>query len=153
MERKKENFRAAARDIPAICPEVMVDIERDVPGKTAERIWQAPIQTACSRFISSLRHVRMRVPASVGPAFSAFAFMASTPHHDSTHQQGSAHDEKVFEVLTDHFGEQKGRNRGDHEGDDGKPQWMRERRAVATLSARERGEKLGDALAKIDGQH
>ena len=41
MERKKEKSRAAARDIPAICPAVMVDIERDVPGKTAERIWQS----------------------------------------------------------------------------------------------------------------
>src|SRR5438067_10992702 len=38
----------------------MVDIEREVPGKTAERIWQAPIQTACGRVICSMRSVRTR---------------------------------------------------------------------------------------------
>ena len=36
MERKKENSSAAGRDIPAICPAAMVDIDRDVPGNTAE---------------------------------------------------------------------------------------------------------------------
>ena len=46
MERKNENSSAAARDIPASCPPAIVDMEREVPGKTADRIWHAPIQTA-----------------------------------------------------------------------------------------------------------
>src|SRR3954465_10301066 len=54
LERKKENSKAASRDIPAICPPAMVDIERDVPGKTAERIWQAPIQMAWPSDIPSM---------------------------------------------------------------------------------------------------
>jgi len=36
---------------------LMVDIDREVPGKTAERIWQAPIHTACARLIASMRQV------------------------------------------------------------------------------------------------
>jgi len=47
MERKKENSKAEERDIPASWPAEMVLMERLVPGKTAERIWQAPIQMAC----------------------------------------------------------------------------------------------------------
>ena len=31
----------------------MVDMERDVPGKMAESVWQSPIQTACGSDISS----------------------------------------------------------------------------------------------------
>src|SRR6476661_8528815 len=54
IDRKNENSSADLRDIPAICPAAMVDIERDVQGKTAERICHAPIQTACRRFISSM---------------------------------------------------------------------------------------------------
>src|ERR1700722_16586085 len=54
MDRKNENSSADARDIPASCPAAIVDIERDVPGNTAERIWHAPIQTACPRLISSM---------------------------------------------------------------------------------------------------
>src|SRR5215831_6946825 len=46
IERKNENSSAAGRDMPAICPAAIVDIEREVPGKTADRIWQAPIQIA-----------------------------------------------------------------------------------------------------------
>ena len=57
IERKKENSSAAARDIPASCPPAMVDMERDVPGKTAEKIWQKPIQTACSRLMLSIFQV------------------------------------------------------------------------------------------------
>src|SRR5258708_30569606 len=53
MERKKENSSAAARDMPAICPAAMVDMERDVPGKTADAIWQMPIQIACGSVVSS----------------------------------------------------------------------------------------------------
>src|SRR5437660_1423883 len=46
MERKKENSSAALRDMPVTCPAAMVDMEREVPGKTAEAIWQIPIQIA-----------------------------------------------------------------------------------------------------------
>ena len=54
MERKKENSSAASRDIPATCPAAIVHIEREVPGKTAESTWTAPIQIAVGRFVSSI---------------------------------------------------------------------------------------------------
>ena len=38
MERKKENSSAAERVNPAVCPAAIVDIDRDVPGKTADKI-------------------------------------------------------------------------------------------------------------------
>src|SRR4029079_398789 len=43
IERKKENSSAAERDRPTTCAAAMVHIEREVPGKTAERICAAPI--------------------------------------------------------------------------------------------------------------
>src|SRR4030088_2285715 len=57
MERKKENSSAAARDIPTSCPAAIVDIDREVPGNTAERIWQAPIQMAWPPWMSSIFQV------------------------------------------------------------------------------------------------
>ena len=48
----------------------MVDIERDVPGKTADRICQAPIQTACRRFMSSMWSVGWN-PCAAGPTTRA----------------------------------------------------------------------------------
>src|SRR6202011_5993452 len=46
MDRKNENSNAAARDMPATWPPAIVAIEREVPGNTAEKIWQKPIHTA-----------------------------------------------------------------------------------------------------------
>src|SRR6267142_5382431 len=80
MERKNENSSADARDIPANCPPAMVDIDRDVPGNTAERIWHAPIQIACPRLMSSMCQVRMRVPVAPNPAVSEVEFSSSTIH-------------------------------------------------------------------------
>src|SRR6266849_5687419 len=80
IERKNENSSADARDIPASCPAAMVDIEREVPGNTADRIWQAPIQIACPRLMASIFQVWMRVPGAPGPAASDDAFIASTIH-------------------------------------------------------------------------
>src|ERR1700747_3437772 len=57
IERKKENSRAEARDIPASCPAAIVDMDREVPGKTADRIWHAPIQIDWPRLISSIFQV------------------------------------------------------------------------------------------------
>src|SRR5438067_8967158 len=54
MERKNENSSAAARVNPAVCPAAIVDIDREVPGKTADKICTAPIQTACGKLISSM---------------------------------------------------------------------------------------------------
>src|SRR5271165_2609933 len=47
IDKKKENSSADARDIPASWPPAIVDMDRDVPGNTADKIWQAPIHTAC----------------------------------------------------------------------------------------------------------
>src|ERR1700719_1704690 len=80
IERKNENSSADARDIPASCPAAMVDIERDVPGNTADKIWQAPIQMAWPRLISSMCQVCIRVVGALGPAASAFEFIASMIH-------------------------------------------------------------------------
>src|SRR6202035_4326189 len=81
MERKKENSSAAALDMPAICPAVMVDIDREVPGKTADNIWQAPIQIACPRLMLSIRDVWIRLFARAdSPAASDLEFIQSTSH-------------------------------------------------------------------------
>src|SRR5450755_992338 len=80
IDKKKENSSAEARDMPASWPAAMVDMERDVPGKTAERIWQAPIQIAWPRLIASIFQVWMRLFGAVGPAASELAFSASTIH-------------------------------------------------------------------------
>src|ERR1700731_3497176 len=45
IDKKKENSSAEARDIPTSCPPAMVDMDRDVPGNTPEKIWQNPIHT------------------------------------------------------------------------------------------------------------
>src|SRR5271167_4548590 len=58
----------------------MVDMERDVPGNTPEKIWQKPIQMACPRLMFSIFQVWMRPPPEDGPADSDLAFMASTIH-------------------------------------------------------------------------
>src|SRR5579863_8038587 len=80
IDTKKENSSADARDIPAIWPPAMVDMERDVPGNTPEKIWQKPIQIACPRLMSSIFQVWMRLPPADGPAASALACIASTIH-------------------------------------------------------------------------
>src|ERR1700692_4225671 len=80
IDRKNENSRAAARDIPASCPPAMVDMERDVPGNTPEKIWQKPIQRACPRPLFSIFQVWRRPPPADGPAASDLACIASTIH-------------------------------------------------------------------------
>src|SRR5258705_7966423 len=80
IERKKENSSAAARDMPASCPPAIVAIDRDVPGKTADKIWHAPIHTAWAKLMSSMRHVRIGLPDAPAPAFSEVDFAASTTH-------------------------------------------------------------------------
>src|SRR5258708_5206046 len=80
IERKNENSSADARDIPASCPAAIVDIEREVPGNSAERIWQAPIQIAWPRFISSMCQVLIRVPVAPSPAPSDSELTSSTIH-------------------------------------------------------------------------
>ncbi len=47
MESRNENSRAAGRLIFASCPPAMVAMDRLVPGKTAEKIWQKPTQADC----------------------------------------------------------------------------------------------------------
>src|SRR3989442_517396 len=83
-DTKNENSRAEARDIPAICPAAIVDMDRDTPGNTAERIWQAPIQIACPRLMASICQVCMRLFGPSGgafrPAASDRALIASTIH-------------------------------------------------------------------------
>ena len=58
----------------------IVDIEREVPGNSADKIWQAPIQMACPKLISSMCQVWISPPVDASPAASAFAFLASMNH-------------------------------------------------------------------------
>ena len=53
MESRKLNSRAVGRSRPANWPLAIVDMEREVPGKMAERVWQRPIQMAWPSPISS----------------------------------------------------------------------------------------------------
>ena len=57
IDRKNENSSAEDLDIPASWPPAIVDIERDVPGNTPEKIWQKPIHAACPRLMSSIFQV------------------------------------------------------------------------------------------------
>src|SRR6516225_12289242 len=77
IDRKKENSNADARDIPANCPAAMVDMDREVPGKTADRIWHAPIHTACPKLMSSICHVRISSAFEPSPAVSALLLRES----------------------------------------------------------------------------
>src|SRR5439155_25192921 len=61
IDRKNENSSAAGRDMPATWPAAIVDMEREVAGKTADRICAAPIQMACGKVISSMYVTRGRV--------------------------------------------------------------------------------------------
>src|SRR5215510_9288623 len=79
METKKENSRAEARDIPASWPAVIVDMEREVPGNTAEKIWHKPIQIACKSETSSMFSVLWRPPAGVGPNNASTIHMRTPP--------------------------------------------------------------------------
>src|SRR5450755_1075969 len=80
IDRKNENSSAAARDMPHSCPAAIVDMDRDVPGNTAERIWPAPIHSACAEPMSSIFQVWIGLPEAPGPAFSQGALRASTIH-------------------------------------------------------------------------
>src|ERR1035437_5771449 len=57
MESRKLNSRAAGRDRPTNWPAAMVDMEREVPGKTAESVWQRPIHIAWGSDICSTSSV------------------------------------------------------------------------------------------------
>ena len=57
IERKNENSSAAGRFMPASMPAVIVAIEREVPGNSAERTWQPPIHTAWPTRICSMSAV------------------------------------------------------------------------------------------------
>ena len=59
IDRKKENSSAAGRLIPASSPAVIVAIEREVPGNTADSTWHSPIHTACPMDMSSMSSVNL----------------------------------------------------------------------------------------------
>src|SRR5262249_23285649 len=80
MDTKNEKSSADERDMPAICPAAIVDMDREVPGKTADRIWHSPIHRACPSVMSSIFQVRIDEWGATGPAFSDLDFAASTTH-------------------------------------------------------------------------
>ncbi len=87
MDRKNENSSAAGRDIPATCPAAIVDIERDVPGKTAEKIWQ--------------RQSRSLVAGSFLPCGSARTGenCIDNPHDNSANEERDDHHPEIFQIL------------------------------------------------------
>src|SRR5262249_25654658 len=62
IDSRKENSSAVDRDIPTSSPATIVDIERDVPGNTADKVWQHPIQTAWPYSMVSTSPERLRLP-------------------------------------------------------------------------------------------
>ena len=137
MDRKKENSSAEARDMPATCPAAMVAIEREVPGKTAERIWQPPIQTACHRLISSMWSIRGRVKRA------STAHMTTPPI-----SRAPADDVQALQVLADHLAEQEGGNGRHHKGHERQAERVGQNGAVAALG---RGGRCGES-AMMRGQ-
>ena len=79
--------------MPASCPPAIVAIEREVPGNTPERIWQAPIQIACPPLMSSIfQGVDRRVPGGIRPGlFPRSLHGIDYPHHNAADQERSAH--------------------------------------------------------------
>src|SRR6476469_8501539 len=84
IDRKKENSRAAVRDMPATCPAAMVDREREVPGKTADATWQMPIQMAWTSETSSMRSVMWRPTVRGEPKYASTIHMMTPPTSSET---------------------------------------------------------------------
>jgi len=87
METKKENSKAAARDIPAICPAAIVAMERGSSGKHRRKeSGKSPIQIACRGHIFHLPGANLAV--AIRPAGFGLAGVASMlPHPDSADEQ------------------------------------------------------------------
>ena len=153
MDRKNENSSAEARDMPASCPPAMVDMERDVPGKTADKnLAGADPDRLAQAHGFHLPGVNAAC-GSTGAGGLRGAFMASTIHITMPPiSREHAHDVQALQMLADDLGQKKRGNRGDHKGNRSQAERMSENRAVAILALRKSGKKLGDAAAKIDRQ-
>ncbi len=128
-------------------------IDRDVPGNTAEKIWQKPIHMAWPRLMASIFQVRMVLEGASGPAASDLALAASTIHItippiSSDH----ADDGNAFQVLADGLGQQERGDCSHDKGDEHKAERMSQDRTIALFASRKGGKKLRDAAAKIHRQ-
>src|SRR5438477_12068920 len=85
-------------------------------------------------------------------AAGAAEYRVYEPHGYAAGNQRPAHDEEVFQMLANEFGQQPGRNGGDDKGDERKGEWVSGGIAVPALAARKGCKEFGDARAKVNRQ-
>jgi hypothetical protein len=122
-------------------------MEREVPGKTAERIWQAPIQIDWPPWMN-WRADRFR-PGHFPGRFHG----VDDPHDDAADQQRYAHHVETLEIFPDHFRQQKRRDRSDYECNHDQAERMCQVVAVFFLAFGKGRYELGYVLAEINWQH
>src|SRR6266496_2496069 len=116
----------------------MVHIEREVPGKMAERICAAPIQTACGRVISSMCIVRGRVKT------------ASTIHMMiPPMRSASAITQRFSRFLPICFAKAHARHSCDDKRHQCQAQWMRQDGAISAFASWKCADELPNAVPKI----
>ena len=72
----------------------MVDIERDVPGKTAENVWHRPMKIACTM---------VHLFDIAGAGLVTHRPGIDHPHDHAADEQREGHHLQAFQVLADHF--------------------------------------------------
>ncbi len=120
----------------------MVDIDREVPGNTAEKNLAGANPDRLSQ-----AH-RLHLPGvnaagrRAGPSGLRFRIHGiDDPHHNPADQQGSAHDVQALQMFADDLGQEKSRNCGGHKSNSGQAQRMsqsrRDRRSRLAGKSRE----------------
>ena len=74
------------------------------------------------------------------------------PHDHAANEKRPRHYAEILQVLADLFFQEVGGTRGDDERDERETQRVREERAIAALSPRERRDERRDAPGKINRQ-
>ena len=143
MESRKLNSSAAGRDRPATWPDAMVDMEREVPGKTAERVWQSPIQMAWPRLMSS---------TLLGARLMPIAPCVNHPHHNAADEHGPGNHRQAAQVLVAPFVQQQRRNGGHGKGNQRERDGMGQPGACAVFTLGKSANETDDAPQKEQNQ-
>ena len=147
MERKKENSSAAVRDMPATCPAAIVDMERDVPGNTADATWQMPIQMAWTSETSSMRSVMWRPTVRGEPKYASTIHITMPPTSSETPITVRLSRCLPMSLVSRSDGTGGADKRNHHQC-----KRMRERGAVLAFTARKRRQEAGNPRTKINRQ-
>ena len=99
-----------------------------------------------------LLHIGGQTAASEGFVLRALVHGIDDPHDNSANDQRPGHDVNVFQVLADDLGQQKCRERGADEGNDGQRERMSEHRAITAFALREVAHELNNARPEVNGQ-